>query len=269
MYIAEHRSFQQKMHELEPLLKDFEELCSCSLTMHDHHHLLVNGAGELMVNRERFSHRKSYDACGYASRNYCVSQCMFRYNRKVERTRCRSCINCCMYGNIEVAAPVFKGNTHIFTIFAGLWKYPVSREQHKQIMHLHNLLPVFAHGLLAEAERIRCGTIQNMTLKGEIEKFIADNFNRGISTADLAKHLKLSVSRTCHLVKEYFNTSFFELLTKERLSHAKLFLNHTDYRMNEIAFMCGFSSVEHFNRMFRKKIGMPPGKFQKESVSHK
>lgn len=263
MYIAIYRSFQQNMHELEPLLTDFEMLCSCRLTMHDHHHLLFNGSGERMVKKERFSHRKSFDACGYASRSYCVSRCMFQYNNHILRTRCRSCIKRCMYGNIEVAAPIFNGNTHIFSLFAGLWKHPVTSADHEKIMRLHNLLPAFAEGLLREAERIRCSTIQNVTTKGEIKNFIAANFNSDISTADLAKHLKLSISRTCHLVKEYFNTSFSELLTAERLSHAKLFLLHTDYRINEIAFMCGFSSVEHFNRMFKKKIGTSPGNFRK------
>ena len=251
------------MHELEPLLKDFEQLCGCRLTMHDHHHLLVNGSGGLMVRRERFSHRQTFSDCGYASRNYCVSQCMFNYNRKVSRTRCRSCINHCMYGNIEVSAPIFKGDAHVFTIFAGLWKYPVDTQTHRKIMQLHNLLPVFARGLLEEAERIRSNSLRTITLKENIEAFISDNFNRSISTADLAEHLKLSVSRTCHLVKEHFNTPFSELLTNERISHAKLFLHHTDYRMNEIAFMCGFTSVEHFNRVFRKTAGTSPGAFRK------
>ena len=113
MYIAVYRSFQQNMHELEPLITDFEMLCSCRLTMHDHHHLLFNGSGELMVKNERFSHRKSYDACGYAARSYCVSRCMFQYNNHVLRTRCRSCIKRCMCGNIEVAAPIFNGSTDI------------------------------------------------------------------------------------------------------------------------------------------------------------
>ena len=250
------------MLELEPLIKDFEALCECTLTMHDHHHLMFNGAGELMVKHDRFSHRKTYDACGRAGRNYCVSRCMFQYNNKVSRTRCRSCINHCRYGNIEVASPVFKGNTHLFSLFAGLWKYPVSPNDREKIRRLHNLLPVFARGLLDEAERIRCSTTQNLTVKGEISKFISDNFCSNISTADLSRHLKLSVSRTCHLVKEYFNISFMELLTDERLAHAKLFLHHTDYRMNESAFMCGFASVEHFNRMFKKKAGISPGKFR-------
>ncbi|MBO5899436.1 MAG: helix-turn-helix transcriptional regulator, partial [Lentisphaeria bacterium] len=89
------------------------------------------------------------------------------------------------------------------------------------------------------------------------------NFNRSISTADLAKHLTLSVSRTCHLVNSCFQCPFSELLIRERISHAKLFLSQTDYRVNEIAFMCGFSSVEHFNRMFRNQTALAPLAYRK------
>ena len=250
------------MHELEPLLNDFESLCNCRITLHDHHHLLVNQDGTLMVKKERFSHRQTHPDCGYASRHYCIGQCMFRYNAKVNRLRCRRCINHCKYGNIEIASPVFRGDTHVFSIFAGMWKFPVSKEEHRRIMRLYSLLPVLVNGLLDEAERIRSGSLQTLSTREKIEEFVSANFNRSVSTVDLARHLTLSVSRTCHLVKSYFNCPFSELLTRERISHAKLFLRHTDYRVSEIAFMCGFSSVEHFNRMFRKKMSLTPLQFR-------
>lgn len=250
------------MHELEPFLNDFEALCQCRITLHDHHHLLVNSDGTLMVKKERFSHRQTHSDCGYAGRHYCIAQCMFRFNAKVNRLHCRSCINHCKYGNIELAAPVFRGDTHVFSLFAGMWKHPVSKEEHTRIMRLYSLLPVLVNGLLDEAERIRSGSLRIISVKEKIEEFVSANFNRSVSTADLAGYLTLSVSRTCHLVKSYFQCPFSELLTRERISHAKLFLRHTDYRVNEIAFMCGFSSVEHFNRMFRKKTSQTPLKFR-------
>lgn len=263
MYIAIYIKFQENMYELEPLLNNFESICKCRITMHDHHHLLVNPDGTLMVKRERFSHRQTHSDCGYASRHYCINTCMFRYNAKVNRRRCRVCVNHCKYGNIELASPVFRGDTHVFSLFAGMWKYPVSEEEHRRIIQLHCLLPIFVNGLLDEAERIRSSSLRVLSVKEKISEFISDNFNRAISTADLAKHLTLSVSRTCHLVNSCFQCSFSELLTRERIAHAKLFLRQTDYRAGEIAFMCGFSSVEHFNRMFRKKTSLTPLAFRR------
>ena len=251
------------MHELEQLLNNFEALCKCRITLHDHHHLLVNHDGTLMVKKERVSHRQTHSECGYASRHYCISRCMFDYNAKVNRRRCRSCIKYCKYGNIELAAPVFRGDTHVFSIFAGMWKHPVSPEEHRKILQLHTLLPIFVNGLLDEAERIRSNSLRVLSTKEKIKEFVSVNFSRAISTADLARHLTLSVSRTCHLVNSCFECSFSELLTRERIAHAKLFLRQTDYRVSEVAFMCGFSSVEHFNRMFRKKTAQSPLEFRK------
>ena len=65
------------------------------------------------------------------------------------------------------------------------------------------------------------------------------------------------------MVRETCGAPFSELLTRERLAHAELFLRHTDYRIGEIAGMCGFASVEHFTRMFRRRRGMSPGEFRR------
>ena len=75
-----------------------------------------------------------------------------------------------------------------------------------------------------------------------VERQFAENFNRSISTHDLAGYLSLSVTRTCH---------------------AELFLRHTDYRIGEIAELCGFPSVEHFSRTFHRRSRMSPGQFRK------
>ena len=148
----------------------------------------------------------------------------------------------------------------MLSLFAGLWSVPV--KDREQIHALRRLLPVFGQGLLHEAESLKAASVRHITLKEKIQLFISENFNRAISTRDLAKHLSLSLSRTSHLVRESCGRSFSFLLIQERIYHAKLFLYHTDYRMNEIAFMCGFVNVEHFCRMFKNITGMSPGKFR-------
>ena len=251
------------MFELEPILRDFEQLCGCRLTLHDHHHLLVNRDGTLMVGESRSSHRRTFPACNRANRQYCVAHCMFEYNHVVEARRPRCRINHCREGHIEVAVPVFRNGRHVLSLFAGLWHAPVPKEERPRIVSLCRLLPVFAEGLLAEAERRRAAGPESAALQETIRAFISDNFNRAVSTPDLAKHLALSVARTCHVVRETCGAPFSELLTRERLAHAELFLRHTDYRIGEIAGMCGFASVEHFTRMFRRRNGMSPGEFRR------
>ena len=251
------------MYELEPIIKDFEYLSKCRITLHDHHHLLINNDGSLMVERIRFSHRKTHNDCQYAPRNYCVEHCMFCYNNKIMRRSSRCYVNHCKYGNIEVAVPVFNGDAHVFSIFAGIWKTPLSACDREMIRMLERLLPVFASGLLDEAEKIRRSSKMHNTLEDKIRNFAVENFNRSVSTHDLAEKLSLSVSRVCHLVRECCGCSFTELLITERMKHAKLFLLHTDYRISEIAFMCGFQCVENFNRTFKTRTNSTPLEYRK------
>ncbi len=251
------------MFELEPLLGDFELLCGCRLTLHDHHHVLANPDGTPMFRPERTSHRRTYAACGKANRQYCIAHCMFQFNAEAERTRTRCRVNHCREGNIEVAVPVFRNGRHVLSLFAGLWQRRVPEMERKRIAALCRLLPVFADGLLTEAEHFKAAVPGHAAQKEKIRAFIAENFNRRISTPDLAEYLSLSVTRTCHVIRETCGKSFSELLTDERLSHAELFLRHTDYRIGEIAELCGFPSVEHFNRIFHRRNRMSPGQFRK------
>ena len=252
------------MFELEPLLKDFEALCGCRLTIHDQTHVLLNNDSTSMFQPIRSSHRQTYPECSRPCRQYCVTHCMNEYNDKIDRTRPRYCINHCSEGHIEVAAPVFRNGRHVLSVFAGLWHLKTSLEVHRRILSLCRLLPVFAEGLLAEAERIRQKIDSGrQTQKERILSFVSENFNRAVSTRELARYLSLSVTHTCHLVTELCGCSFFELLTRERMTHAELFLRHTDYRVREIAFLCGFASVEHFNRIFKRWNRMSPTQFRK------
>lgn len=253
------------MFELEPVLQGFEKLCNCTLTLHDHHHALANPDGTMMFHRKRTSHRNTYSVCSQMNRQYCVGHCMFKFNAEAERNRMRCRINHCRAGNIEVAVPVFRNGQHILTIFAGIWKRPVPETERNRIRELCRLLPVFADGLLAEAERYKTVEPDHVMQKEKILRFIAKNFNRRISTADLAGFLSLSVVRSCQVVKSSCGKTFSELLTNERLDHAEIFLRQTDYRISEIAELCGFPSVEHFSRTFRSRNGMSPGRFRKNS----
>ena len=252
------------MFELEPILCSFETLCGCRLTLHDHHHVRANPDGSLMFQPQRNSHRKTYSECRQVPRQYCIEHCMFQFNAEAERTRMRCKINHCRAGNIEVAVPVFRNGRHVLSIFAGLWKRPVPEAE--RIRELCRLLPVFADGLLVQAERYRTAVPDHAVQKEKIRSFIAENFNRPVSTADLARFLSLSVVRTCHVVRKSCGKSFSELLTDERLNHAELFLRQTDYRIGEIAELCGFQSVEHFSRTFHRRNGMSPGQFRKSAL---
>ena len=103
----------------------------------------------------------------------------------------------------------------------------------------------------------------NPPCEGSVRRKRSMNAGNTGTTSDLAGYLSLSVMRTCHVIRETCGKSFSELLTDEQLFHTELFLRHTDYRIGEIAELCGFPSVEHFTRTFHRRNRMSPGQFRK------
>lgn len=60
-------------------------------------------------------------------------------------------------------------------------------------------------------------------------------------------------------------------MIKRRIGEMQDMLMHTVTPIAEIADMLGFSSICHFNAMFKKYTGTPPGKFRQSfwhSMTH-
>ena len=100
----------------------------------------------------------------------------------------------------------------------------------------------------------------------KIQKFIGDHYFEDVSTADAARAVCISVSRLCHILKENSMGTFSQMLTAERIYHAKQFLtfSDSDLRLFEIAALCGFREYEHFSRTFKKETGVTPAAWRKE-----
>ena len=257
------------MSEFEQLLSDFEFAFDCKITVHDLAHIFQDADKNPLMKPQRNSHRQTFRHCAEESRTYCLNHCMYQLNRRIDRTHVSSLVKRCRHGVIEVVAPLYIMQTHVATLFAGIWGSRRKNSTGLQpadpalIAMLCRMLPIFGSGLISKAEFIRSAGVSNFSRKDGIQQFIALNFRNNISLKDLAVKIGLSESRTCHLVKEVFGRTFSELMTDERLERARQCLIGTDYRMNEIAGITGFGSAEHFNRMFSRHCGITPGEYRR------
>ncbi len=250
------------MHDLETAIGEFEQAFDCKITAHQFSKVFIGPDGKSMLGPKRPSHRQTFPCCMAEERDYCIQNCMFDFNRKVAAGGRKYYLKRCRNQYIEVAVPLYRHNNHIATFFAGLWRRPADPVK---IRRLCRIFPFFCEGLLREAESISRSRHTDFRFMERINEFIAFNFPKPVSVSDLAKDLSLSVSRTCHVVKTIFGQTFSELLTAERLSHAKFYLTNSDYRLHEIAQICGFGSAEHFNRMFSRHYQMPPGEYRRRN----
>ena len=74
----------------------------------------------------------------------------------------------------------------------------------------------------------------------------------------MAEPLGYSVSRFCALYTEFFGKSPMNDLLDTRLETAKQLLELRVYKVEDVARLCGFSSIHYFSNFFKKRTGHSP-----------
>lgn len=82
----------------------------------------------------------------------------------------------------------------------------------------------------------------------------------------LAERVHLSVSRFQHLYRSFFDTTLTQDLIQSRIEHAQYLLRSGTDSIVQIAAECGYNSVEHFLRQFKKTVGTTPGKYRAQML---
>ena len=65
-------------------------------------------------------------------------------------------------------------------------------------------------------------------------------------------------------MRELFSASFRGLLLETRLTRAKSLLSTTDLSLAEVAEACGLGDAYRFNKIFKARLGEPPGRWRKK-----
>ena len=97
----------------------------------------------------------------------------------------------------------------------------------------------------------------------EIMNYIQANY-QSITLAELAEHFHLSEQYVSKYVHEKSGKTFGELVTNVRLKKAKTLLRNGNMTIENVASAVGYPNVEHFNRTFKKKMGMTPVQYRNE-----
>jgi AraC-like DNA-binding protein len=80
----------------------------------------------------------------------------------------------------------------------------------------------------------------------------------------VAAHVNLGRSSFSKLFNEKLGISFPQYIASLRIEKAKELLKGTNLQISEIAFQVGFESVSHFNRTFKKALGITPRAFRNQ-----
>jgi AraC-like DNA-binding protein/ligand-binding sensor protein len=129
----------------------------------------------------------------------------------------------------------------------------------KQYDSVVQLLRVFAQHLSIVANQVVFRTehaeAPNIT---KAREFIAERHADDLSLEMVARAVHMSTFYFCKQFKKATGVSFTNYLGRIRIEKAKEMLLNPHARISEVAFECGFQSLTHFNRVFRKLVGEAP-----------
>lgn len=96
-----------------------------------------------------------------------------------------------------------------------------------------------------------------------ILKYVEDHYPERITIDDMAELTYYSKSHFMKFFKQHMGTGFTDYLNNYRLAMAKRLLRTSDRSILEIAGQSGFENLSYFNRIFKRKYGISPGKARK------
>jgi two-component system response regulator YesN len=93
--------------------------------------------------------------------------------------------------------------------------------------------------------------------------YINSNYSEEISLNELSEKFHLNTTYICDLFKEITDKTFLEYITDIRMKKACELLKDTRLSIAEIAEKTGYKDYYYFNKVFKKNLGVPPGKYRK------
>ncbi len=97
------------------------------------------------------------------------------------------------------------------------------------------------------------------------KRFMEDNYSdEGITLGAVASLVGFNEKYFSTRFSQEFGQSFVAYLTELRIHKAKELMEKTNLKVYEISKAVGYCNVEHFIRVFKKKIGVSPAAFYKK-----
>jgi len=103
---------------------------------------------------------------------------------------------------------------------------------------------------------------RHLVIKGQ--QFIYESYGKNISHADVAAALNLSQAWIGRIFKQATGMTIVQFITQVRVEHAQKLLAETDLPILDIAMKVGYTSADHFGRVFRTQTGETATSYRKK-----
>ncbi|WP_188618577.1 AraC family transcriptional regulator [Cloacibacterium rupense] len=102
----------------------------------------------------------------------------------------------------------------------------------------------------------------------KIISYININYTRNISLVEIASLAAMNASSFCRYFKEQTGKTFTEYIMDMRIGYACKLLTLGEKSINQISIECGFESITHFNRMFKRHTKFTPTLYRQKILEN-
>lgn len=96
-------------------------------------------------------------------------------------------------------------------------------------------------------------------LARSVIRYLEAHYQQDLRLDDIAAAIGLNKSYLCVAFKKDTGFTILDCLNTIRIRRAAELIVYSDHGFSQVAEMCGFTSVTHFNRVFLKYVGITPG----------
>ncbi len=105
-------------------------------------------------------------------------------------------------------------------------------------------------------------TEQNLSPTQIAARYIEEHYSEDLSLNTIADAIGFNKSYLATSFKRSTGITVNEYIFKTRVYKACELIAYSDYPLTEVSSVTGFKNVQHFNRVFKKHIGIPPGEYR-------
>lgn len=110
-------------------------------------------------------------------------------------------------------------------------------------------------------------TIYDTARIDKIMSFLNKNYTRQISLDEIASFAAMNSSAFCRYFKSKTGKSFKNYILDMRIGYACKLLLMEDISISQLSSQCGFETISHFNKTFKKNTGYVPSQYRKTMLS--
>ncbi len=117
--------------------------------------------------------------------------------------------------------------------------------------------------IMEKQEFISIKGTDNLDLAPDLISFINENFQKPLTIRYLSKKFGYSTSYIAHIFCNQLKIPFRTYLGAVRSEYAASIINATNKSLTEIAYECGYNSLNTFCRCFKKHFSLTPSQYKK------